>query len=113
MTCYQLVFQGIQSFHNHLPTSVGNCASDKVKSLMDNALTICQIHIDAFEIAEDDDTNECSEYVFVSDFTSTCTGTKPQNVSSIPKIGKFIRERYIYFLDSILAFDSYEINLIF
>ncbi|XP_019880855.2 uncharacterized protein LOC109608758 [Aethina tumida] len=64
MTCYQLVFQGIQSFHNHLPTSVGNCASDKVKSLMDNALTICQIHIDAFEIAEDDDTNECSEYVY-------------------------------------------------
>ncbi|XP_068914504.1 uncharacterized protein [Tenebrio molitor] len=40
----QMIFQGLQAYYNHLPSSVGKCGSDKLRSLLDQILYLCQLH---------------------------------------------------------------------
>nr|CAI5825322.1 unnamed protein product [Callosobruchus analis] len=44
LSAYQIVLNGLTAYHNHLPTSIGVCSSDKLKLLLKNLLELCDIH---------------------------------------------------------------------
>ncbi|CAH1963065.1 unnamed protein product [Acanthoscelides obtectus] len=44
LSVYQIVLNGLTAYHNHLPTSIGVCSSDKLKLLLKNLLELCDIH---------------------------------------------------------------------
>ncbi|KAJ8983946.1 hypothetical protein NQ317_008648 [Molorchus minor] len=44
LTAYQIVLNGLQTYLNHLPSSIGSCSSDKLKLLLKHLLEICCMH---------------------------------------------------------------------
>lgn len=44
LTIHQLIMQGFQAYQNHLPTSVPQGIPDKLKELLNNSISVCDIH---------------------------------------------------------------------
>ncbi|KAG5895904.1 hypothetical protein JTB14_000516 [Gonioctena quinquepunctata] len=44
LSAYQIILNGLQAYQNHLPTSIGDCSSDKFKLLLKRLLELCDIH---------------------------------------------------------------------
>ncbi|CAH0563381.1 unnamed protein product [Brassicogethes aeneus] len=81
ITCYHLVCQGVQSYHNHLPTSVGKCAFEKMISLMSDLIKICDIHVG---LIENLDESISQEYIY---------SLKKKAEQLIPKLTEIFRSK--------------------
>lgn len=57
----QIILQGLQAYNTHLPTSVGKCASDKLKSLLDQTIYMCHL----YEMLKKDENLEIIEFINV------------------------------------------------
>ncbi|RZC39476.1 uncharacterized protein BDFB_006132, partial [Asbolus verrucosus] len=55
----QVIMQGLQAYYNHLPSSVGKCCSDKLRSLLDQTLYLCQL----FGLLKKDGSSENNEFI--------------------------------------------------
>nr|XP_023027196.1 uncharacterized protein LOC111515195 [Leptinotarsa decemlineata] len=53
LSAYQIILNGLQAYHNHLPTSIGGCSSDKLKLLLKRLLELCNIHNTMMSISDE------------------------------------------------------------
>ncbi|KAJ8949338.1 hypothetical protein NQ314_008258 [Rhamnusium bicolor] len=44
LSAYHVILNGLQAYHNHLPTSIGTCSSEKLKVILKRILELCDIH---------------------------------------------------------------------
>ncbi|XP_044272835.1 uncharacterized protein LOC123016481 [Tribolium madens] len=59
LSAQQVILQGLQAYHTHLPGSIGKCGSDKLKSLLEQTLYLCQI----YDLLKKDTNLETSEFI--------------------------------------------------
>ncbi|CAG9861528.1 unnamed protein product [Phyllotreta striolata] len=60
LSAYQVIYNGLHAYQNHLPTSIGACSSDKLKMLMKHLLDICDIH---YKVLPEDDERNYKDFI--------------------------------------------------
>ncbi|EFA09110.2 hypothetical protein TcasGA2_TC015485 [Tribolium castaneum] len=59
LSAQQVILQALQAYHTHLPSSIGKCGSDKLKSLLEQTLYLCQI----YDLLKKDTNLETAEFI--------------------------------------------------
>ncbi|XP_072385829.1 uncharacterized protein [Diabrotica undecimpunctata] len=54
LNAYNVIYNGLVAYQNHLPTSIGACSSDKLKLLLKHLMDLCDIH---FKLVPKEDEN--------------------------------------------------------
>lgn len=54
LSAYTVILNGLQAYHHHLPTSIGDCSADKLQALLKQLLELGDVHARMLKESETD-----------------------------------------------------------